>query len=29
MMSDATKELAEIENTLLRTQELPVDPLIG
>jgi hypothetical protein len=29
MMSDATKEIAEIENTLIRTQELPVDPLIG
>lgn len=29
MMAEATKELAEIDATLLRTHELPVDPQIG
>jgi hypothetical protein len=29
MMQEATAELEKIENTLLRTQELPVDPMIG
>jgi len=29
IMADAMKEITDIENTLLRTHELPVDPLIG
>jgi hypothetical protein len=29
IMADATRELLEIENTLLKTHELPPDPLIG
>lgn len=29
IMQEAVSELDKIENTLLRTQELPVDPLIG
>jgi hypothetical protein len=29
MMQEAVSELEKIENTLLRTQELPVDPMIG
>ncbi len=29
IMQDAVREITEIENTLLRNYELPVDPLIG
>jgi hypothetical protein len=29
LMSEANRELAEINETLLKTQELPVDPMIG
>jgi hypothetical protein len=29
MMQDAVRELAEIDTSLLKTMELPVDPFIG
>jgi hypothetical protein len=29
IMQEAMKEIAEVENELLRNYELPVDPLIG